>query len=182
MNADKPVVTLRPMTEHDLGMLCEWLDRAHVLEWWGGESAGPSIEDVQQHYMPRLLGQESVSPYIAMLGNEPIGYAQSYVVMGSGGGWWENETDSGARGIDQFLANASQLNRGLGTALVQSLVARLFADPSVTKIQADPSPRNHRAIRCYEKAGFAQEGVINTPDGPAMYMVKTRPAVEGFDQ
>ncbi|EPY7833842.1 AAC(6')-II family aminoglycoside 6'-N-acetyltransferase, partial [Pseudomonas aeruginosa] len=37
---------------------------------------------------------------------------------------------------------------------------------------------NYRAIRCYEKAGFAQQGVITTPDGPAVYMVQTRQAFE----
>ena len=30
-------VTLRLMTEHDLAMLYEWLNRSHIVEWWGGE-------------------------------------------------------------------------------------------------------------------------------------------------
>ncbi|MCG8301018.1 hypothetical protein MJP44_23635, partial [Escherichia coli] len=29
-------VTLRLMTEHDLAMLYEWLNRSHIVEWWGG--------------------------------------------------------------------------------------------------------------------------------------------------
>jgi aminoglycoside 6'-N-acetyltransferase-1b len=44
----------------------------------------------------------------------------------------------------------------------------------VTRIQTDPSPRNARAIRCYEKAGFRRVGTIVTPDGPAEYMVIDR--------
>ena len=39
-----------------------------------------------------------------MLNGELIGYAQSYVALGSGDGW-EEETDPGVRGIDQSLAN-----------------------------------------------------------------------------
>ncbi|MDQ5359734.1 hypothetical protein RCE58_27500, partial [Klebsiella pneumoniae] len=27
-------VTLRLMTEHDLAMLYEWLNRSHIVEWW----------------------------------------------------------------------------------------------------------------------------------------------------
>ena len=96
-----------------------------------------------------------------------IGYAQSYVALGSGDGWWEEETDPGVRGIDQSLANASQLGKGLGTKLVRALVELLFNDPEVTKIQTDPSPSNLRAIRCYEKAGFERQGTVTTPDGPA---------------
>ena len=37
------------------------------------------------------------------------------------------------RGIDQSLANASQLGKGLGTKLVRALVELLFNDPEVTK-------------------------------------------------
>ena len=114
--------------------------------------------------MPSVLAQESVTPYIAMLNGEPIGYAQSYVALGSGDGWWEEETDPGVRGIDQSLANASQLGKGLGTKLVRALVELLFNDPEVTKIQTDPSPSNLRAIRCYEKRGLRQ-GTVTTPDG-----------------
>ena len=77
-----------------------------------------------------------------------------------------------------MLASAADLNKGLGTALVRALVSHLFSDPAVTRIQTDPSPDNHRAIRCYEKAGFIRHGVITTPDGPAMYMVQTREAHE----
>ena len=67
---------------------------------------------------------------------------------GTDGG--KKETDPGVRGIDQSLANASQLGKGLGTKLVRALVELLFNDPEVTKIQTDPSPSNLRAIRCYE--------------------------------
>lgn len=71
-----------------------------------------------------------------------------------------------------------QLNKGLGTQLVRALVELLFSDPSVTKIQTDPAPTNLRAIRCYQKAGFVQERLIVTPDGPAAYMVQSRQAYE----
>ncbi|HHK7940953.1 TPA: AacA4 family aminoglycoside N(6')-acetyltransferase [Serratia marcescens] len=178
MPSAEPSVTLRLMCEQDLPMLHDWLNRPHIVEWWGGEEERPTLSDVLEHYLPRVLAQESVIPYIAMLGEEPIGYAQSYVALGSGDGWWEDETDPGVRGIDQSLANPAQLNKGLGTKLVRALVDRLFSDPSVTKIQTDPAPGNLRAIRCYEKAGFAQERAITTPDGPAVYMVQSRQAYE----
>jgi AacA4 family aminoglycoside N(6')-acetyltransferase len=166
------------MTEHDLAILHDWLNRPHVVEWWGGEAERPSLAEVLEHYLPRVMAEESVTPYIAMLGEEPIGYAQSYVALGSGDGWWEDETDPGVRGIDQFLANPNQLNKGLGTSLVKSLVELLFSEQTVSKIQTDPAPNNYRAIRCYERASFVRHQVITTPDGPALYMVQTRQAFE----
>ena len=141
--------------------------------------------------MPSVLAQESVTPYIAMLNGEPIGYARSYVALGSGDGWWEEETDPEVRGIDQSLANASQLGKGLGTKLVRALVELLFNDPEVTKIQTDPSPSNLRAIRCYEKAGFERQGTVttprwssrvhgsNTPGHSSEHAVMPNPSIEG---
>ena len=41
------------------------------------------------------------------------------------------KNDPGVRGIDQSLANASQLGKGLGTKLVRALVELLFNDPEV---------------------------------------------------
>lgn len=171
--ADLPV-TLRLLTVHDLPMLHGWLNRPHIVEWWGGEAERPTLDEVLHDYDPERRAAERVTAYIAMLGDEPIGYCQSYVAMGSGEGWWEDETDPGVRGIDQSLADPARLGQGLGTRLVSALVAHLFADPAVTKIQTDPAPHNARAIRCYEKAGFVSQGLITTPDGPALYMVQTR--------
>jgi len=178
MSTSNLPVTLRPMTEHDLPMLHEWLNRPHIAAWWGGDEARPTLAEVHAQYAPQILAEASVTPYIAMLGEEPIGYAQSYVALGSGDGWWEDETDPGVRGIDQSLASASLLGKGLGTQLVRALVELLFADPGVTKIQTDPSPNNARAIRCYEKAGFVRVKTVTTPDGPAVYMVQTRESFE----
>ena len=169
-------VTLRPMTKRDLPMLHDWLNRQHIVRWWGGEEARPTLDEVQRDYLPSTLASAGVTPYIAMLGSEPIGYAQSYIALGSGDGWWEEETDPGVRGIDQSLANPDQLGQGLGTWLVKALVDLLFSDPRVTKIQTDPAPDNGRAIRCYEKAGFQRVKTVVTPDGPAVYMLMTRQA------
>jgi RimJ/RimL family protein N-acetyltransferase len=96
------------------------------------------------------------------------------VVQGAGGGWWHGEQDPGARGIDQFLAYADQRGRGIGTEMVRAFVLRLFDDPAVTRIQTDPDPRNARAIRCYEKAGFRRLREVVTPDGPALLMICER--------
>ena len=73
---------------------------------------------------------------IAMLNGEPIG-CPVVRCSGSGTDGGEEETDPGVRGIDQSLANASQLGKGLGTKLVRALVELLFNDPEVTKIQTD---------------------------------------------
>ena len=167
-------LSFRPLHESDLPLLAEWLRRLHVVEWWGGNDAALDLEDVRQKYLPRVGEDASVKCYVACLGDEPIGFAQSYVALGAGDGWWEDETDPGVRGIDHFLSDGSRLGQGLGTRMVRVFVEWLMTDPAVTKVQTDPDPANARAIRCYEKAGFRTVRRIVTPDGPALMMVFER--------
>jgi len=163
--------SFRPLTRGDLATLHEWVLRPHVAEWWAEPRA---LKEIETHYLPTIEGTSSTKAYIACLDDQPIGFIQAYVVKGSGDGWWADETDPGARGIDQFLADADRLNQGLGTAMIRAFMEQLFADPQVTKVQTDPSPENARAIRCYAKAGFRPVGQIVTPDGPAVLMVCER--------
>ncbi|KAM3090382.1 GNAT family N-acetyltransferase [Phormidesmis sp. 146-12] len=165
------MISFRPLVASDLPMLHEWLHRSHVSEWWDNPK---TYADVECEYLPSITGESTTQAYIALLENEPIGFIQSYIVMGAGDGWWEQETDPGARGIDQFLCNSEQLGRGLGRAMIQTFVEQLFQDPAVTKVQTDPSPNNERAIRCYRRAGFVDVGEVITPDGLALLMVKAR--------
>ena len=168
-------ITFLPLAEGHIPLLHNWLQRPHVIEWWGGEDAAPTLAATYQKYSPRLLHQSGVFCYIALLGSRPIGYAQSYVALGAGDGWWEEETDPGVRGIDQFLCDGRSLGQGLGTRMVSAFVRLLFSDLQVTRLQTDPAPNNLRAIRCYEKSGFKAVREIITPDGPALFMLQDRP-------
>jgi AacA4 family aminoglycoside N(6')-acetyltransferase len=167
-------IQLRPMTDADIPMLHGWMRRPHVLEWWDADEAALPLERIRERYCAESLAAGKVTPYIVLHDGQPLGYAQSYVAMGAGGGWWEDEVDPGVRGIDQFIADPGKLGQGLGTRMVKRLVQMLFADPAVTKVQTDPDPANARAIRCYQKAGFHAVRVIGTPDGAALYMMQER--------
>ena len=161
------------MTEADIPTLADWLNRPHVSEWWDSCS---NLAEVRVKYLPRMADSSAAVPYFACSDDVPIGYIQSYVAVAAGDGWWPDEHDPGVRGIDQFLADEHRLGRGLGTEMVRQFVEFLFEDPTVTRIQADPSPSNVRAIRCYKKAGFRTVGPITTPDGAALLMVIERPS------
>jgi len=132
------------------------------------------VAQVEAEFGPLIAGQSTTRAYVVLGDGCPVGYIQSYVALGSGDGWWPDERDPGVRGIDQFLASPEHLGRGLGSAMVRAFVERLFADPAVTRIQTDPSPHNRRAIRCYEKAGFHATREVDTPDGPALLMIRDR--------
>ena len=148
-------------------MLLEWHRRPHVAEWW---DLAASIDELRNHFFEPRTNPPDVRGYIARRGRLPVGFIQSYVVKDAGDGWWPDETDPGARGIDQFLAEAGDLGKGHGRSMIRAFVDRLFEDSAVTVVQTDPDPRNERAIRCYRAAGFRDVGVVETPDGPAFLM------------
>jgi RimJ/RimL family protein N-acetyltransferase len=166
-----PSFSFKPVQETDLPLLRSWLLLPHVAEWWG---VAESIDDLRADYVTHADEPNATRAFIAYLGSRAIGFIQAYVVLGSGGGWWEQETDPGARGTDQFLADQALLGKGIGQAMIRTFVAQLFTDPAVTFIQTDPDPSNQRAVRCYARSGFQEVGIVSTPDGPALLMRCTR--------
>jgi aminoglycoside 6'-N-acetyltransferase Ib len=170
------MLTFRPLASADLPMLHEWLSRPHVAEWWG---PAPSLAELTADYAPSIAGTAPTWAFIALRDGVPIGFIQAYAPAAwHHEGWWLDEHDPGVRGIDQFLADAGQLGRGLGTTMVRAFLDELLRDPAVTRIQTDPAPDNARAIRCYEKAGFRASRAVITPDGPALLMYCDRPRSE----
>ena len=73
--------------------------------------------------------------------------------------------------IDLFIGEPMMIERGHGSALL-----RCFADDRLRKgaprMVTDPDPANGRAIRAYQKAGFEKDRMVETPDGPALLMIR----------
>jgi RimJ/RimL family protein N-acetyltransferase len=133
----------------------------------GGRSLPPG-EELRNYCTPDM--GEASRFYIVLLDDDPIDFLQSYSpVEGLSEGWWLDARNPGARGIDQFLADAGQL-KGLGAKMIRAFTAMLFENPQATRIQLDPEPSNNRSSRCYEKPGCRRVREVVTPDGPALLM------------
>ncbi|MFO0682045.1 MAG: GNAT family N-acetyltransferase [Sandaracinus sp.] len=174
------MITFRALTEADLPLLATWLVAPHVSPWWKGES---TLDEVRAEYLPRLHDDAlapldapaGVTQYVVLEDGAPIGFCQAYRVMAhQKDGWWLEETDPCALGIDQLIGREDRIGRGVGTEMVRAFCEHLFADPRVTTIQLDPEPENARAIACYRKAGFVEIGPVVTLDGPALLMKRGR--------
>lgn len=169
-----PAFEFHPLTETDLPLLFEWLNRPHLRQWWAGEA---SLDEVREKYLPRIAGSDAARPYVARIDRRAVGYIQYYVAA-EVAEWWPDRPGPGVLGIDQFLADGDRLGQGLGTAMVSQFVAFLMEDPTVAEIRVDPRPENLRAIRCYARVGFREVAQIVTPDGPALMMVLERAKVK----
>ncbi len=53
-----------------------WLTTPHVLEWWG--KPGPTLQQVEARYLPRILGKEPTDCYVVIEGDRDIGFIQTY--------------------------------------------------------------------------------------------------------
>ena len=133
-----------PLQAEHLPLLHTWLARPHAAQWW---QPTPSVDELHADYIAPLAEPNATRAYLAHEGDEPVGFIQSYVVMGSGGGWWEDETDPGAaqparhsllphRGLQRRRRGDDARRAGVADALApRQLIAALRLSPP-----ARPSP------------------------------------------
>lgn len=157
--------SFKPLNNSHLELLCDWLEKPHVLEWWNDHL---TRDEIKQKYEQRI-NDTIICPYIFYLSDKPIGFIQYYWASKIGSNWWPDENKNTV-GIDQFIGDETYLNQGYGTLIITEFVQLLFQNPLVKKIITDVDPQNFRAKRCYEKVGFQEVGLINTPDGKSLLM------------
>lgn len=151
-------LTFRKLTETDFPLLLEWLSRKHVKEFW--DSGEDTLEIVAENYAE----EEGVERFILLEENDrsekPIGYFQYYIIPGK------------IIGIDQFIGETAYINRGIGTRAIKLFIKLIAEKHSPKEIILDPSPKNKRAIRCYEKAGFQYYETTRGDAGKPAYMMR----------
>ncbi len=152
----------RPMTADDLPLVKHWLTMPHVVEWWGEP-------DEQFGLVSGDLTHPAMDQYIVAADDREFGYLQCYRMTEWNTGF--GPQPEGTRGIDQMIGEPDMIGRGHGTALIRSFIEGLLT-AGVPRVVTDPDPENARAIRCYEKAGFARDRLVDTPDGVALLMVR----------
>lgn len=160
----------RRLTPADFPLMYRWINSPHIKEWWDGRT---SLAEVEADYT-EYLASDHVYPYIVELSKKPIGYMQRYNACKVGDGWWPDEPE-GTWGVDQFIGEESLLDQGLGSELIKEFTEKMFKGGEAKRIIADPSPKNLRAIRAYEKVGFKKLGQIKTPAGAAVLMELLKP-------
>ena len=150
------------MTAADLPLIDHWLATPHVSQWW--HDAKEQFELVSGD-----LDHPDMAQFIVAADKRPFAYLQCYNISA-----WDNgfgPQPSGTRGLDQFIGEADMIGCGHGSSFVRAFTEQLLTN-GTPRVVTDPAPDNARAIRAYEKAGFHRTGVVETPDGPAVLMVR----------
>jgi aminoglycoside 6'-N-acetyltransferase len=157
-----PDCVFRPLTAADLPLIRRWLALPHVREWWG---------DPHEQYalVSGDLDELAMDQYIFSTAGDSLGYLQCYDLTGWNTGF--GPQPPGTRGIDLFIGEPNRIGRGHGSALIRGFVDNL-QQKVAPRVVTDPDPANSRALRAYEKAGFEKDRMVETPDGPALLMVR----------
>jgi aminoglycoside 6'-N-acetyltransferase len=150
------------MTAADLPLIKRWLKMPHVIEWWG--EPGEQFDLVSGD-----LTHPAMDQYIVATGEREFAYIQCYRMTEWNTGF--GPQPDGTRGIDQMIGEPDMIERGHGSAFIRAFIEDLLA-AGVPRVVTDPDPTNARAIRCYEKAGFARDRLVDTPDGIALLMFR----------
>jgi aminoglycoside 6'-N-acetyltransferase-1b len=149
---DELTLRFRPLEPADLRLMHEWLQRPHVKRWWRDRE---TYEEVVEHYLPSIEGDEPTDHYLALLGEEPIGYVETYLVSDYPDYAALIGVAEGVAGVDLFIADEALTGQGLGTEILRRFVDEVvFGTPSTMSCVADPAALNVASRRAFEKAGF----------------------------
>ena len=152
----------RPMSAKDLPTIKRWLGTPHVSQWWHDPSE-------QFELVSGDLENPDMAQFIVAADEREFAYLQCYNLSAWNTGF--GPQPQGTRGLDQFIGEADMLDRGHGSAFIRAFADGLLA-AGTPRVVIDPDPANARAIRAYEKAGFRRGRIVDTPDGPALLMVR----------
>jgi aminoglycoside 6'-N-acetyltransferase len=152
----------RAMSAADLPSVRRWLETPEVVRWWGQP-------DEQYELVSGDLDHPDMDQFIVSIDRWPFAYIQCYALSAWNQGF--GPQPSGTRGIDQFIGEPDMIGRGHGSHFIRQFVDQLLRS-GLPRVVTDPDPVNGRAVRAYEKAGFVRDRMIETPDGPALLMVR----------
>jgi len=132
-----------------------------VVQWWG--------DPVEQYALVSGdLDEPAMDQFIVSAADGEFGYLQCYDLTAWNSGFGNHP--QGTRGIDQFIGEPGMIGCGHGSGFIRQFTDALL--PGIPRIVTDPDPANTRAVRAYEKAGFEKVKMVDTPDGPALLMVR----------
>jgi RimJ/RimL family protein N-acetyltransferase len=162
-------ISFVPVTAKDLPLLKRWMNRPHWREWWGD----PEFELRQIRGM--LDGTDTTRPYLFHIDDEPMGYIQVWFIADNRfEPWiteapWLLELPDDAVGVDLSIGPEDILSRGLGSRALRHFTETLW-DDGHRVIIIDPDPKNERAIRAYQKAGFRVMPEFESQTGDCLLM------------
>lgn len=172
------VVTLRPAAIEDRRVIYEWLAKSDITESMMGpplypDNKIPTWQEFCDDYVLHYFSDEKPELgrcFVIMVNNEPVGQVNY------------NAIDKNNRiELDIWMSCQANCGKGYGPDSLKALCKYLYEEFGISEFYIQPSARNTRAIKAYEKTGFKKVSLsieqAEKEYGPAdgnepVYMVK----------
>lgn len=174
-----PEIVFRPLAEADLPTMQRWLEDPDVSPWYEEDST--ALDALRASYLPMISGEEPTRGFVIRGDGRDAGYIQCYVIDDHPDYARQIAVDPGAVGIDILLGEPWARGRGNGAKAIRALLQEIvFGEMGAEVAIIAPAPDNARAIRSYERAGFAwiktvpivDESPANTGDEYVMRLTR----------
>ncbi len=158
------LVRLRAITEKDLAKLIKW-DEDEEISKWAGKKFACKAEAIDWYIEKPPLDKRTLA--IETLDGKLIGEVEIVNIC------WRLHTGE----LRVVIGEKNYWNQGIGTDAVLAFAKWVFETYSIETIYLRVDKRNHRARRCYAKAGFKAVGQVkfsrdrNDSDGVSTQLI-----------
>ena len=148
-------VKLKPFTKTDIEQLIAWTTSAEFLLQWAGPALHYPLDQVQLLQHLAEVEQADLEHLIFKAVNSETGET-----VGHGELMGIDRSNLSAK-IARILVGPPELRgHGIGERIVRELLRIAFEVLSLHRVTLNVFDFNKSAIRCYEKVGFQQEGIL----------------------
>lgn len=145
-------VLLREFRQEDISGMRDWINDTEITRYLGGAFTRPQTWEQTEQYLRGFLTGDAGGVNFAIAEKESGRYIGQCNLL---------SIDYVARNAELAITLTRQyVGDGLGTEAVRLLTGYAFRMLNLNKVYLKVHSDNKRAIRCYEKCGFVQEGVL----------------------
>lgn len=146
-------INLRAVERSDTPLLHRWFNDPVVMRGWGWSAPVRSLQDVSSQVETWLAREALLSRPEALiaelLGGDPVGLVVLRVDRPE------------ARSVElSLLVDATHWGQGLGTDVLESVLAACFDGWGVHRVGVRVEEDNARALALYRRLGFQDEGCL----------------------
>ena len=142
---------LRALEKSDLAKVWKWVNDEEVMWFWGEPCNTQSLADVEQ-WFAKLQGAGSPSKQFIIETKEGASIGRiSYEYL---------DTKHRRTEVGMQIGEKEYWERGYGTDAMIAFLDYLFNELGLHRVYLRVESYNPRALKCYEKCGFTQEGIL----------------------
>ena len=148
------MLAFRLMSDNDIPLLNDWLNKEHVKRWCEIPHLGVTIDDWMHEFREHNGEFRWITHLIAMYNNVPIGLCQYYRCEDSKDEDFGTLPIQGSYGIDYLIGEESYLRKGLGKEIIALLVDRIFSLADAERNTAEIDKNNKASGNALLSCGF----------------------------